>query len=268
MKSCTERGFENAAVPPVGSVWLGPGNVIAQGFGAPWTHEDGAGVLDFAKQAHSVVAVQLEMLGSNNVHGVDCRLKVGRHYDHALVGKRCARDFGARACGQKLGETALHLFRERSVAGHQVACGQRIVFGLRHKIGSNHGRIGRRIGENAHFRRARHHVDACIARDDFLRRGDKRIARANDFRGLRNRIGAVGKSGNGLGATHSIYLIDARNFRGSERVRRNAAFFLWRGNHNHALYASDLRRNAVHEHRRGVLGAAARNIHARGGNRE
>ena len=71
----------------------------------------------------------------------------------------------ARGLWAKDLERRLDTARELGALSYEVARRQRIVLGLGHEIGSDHGCLGARVGEHADLGGARDHVDAHIARD-------------------------------------------------------------------------------------------------------
>ena len=241
---------------------VGAGNIIAERLGAPSAHKDGTGVADAAKQAHRILAVQLQVLGRHGVHRLDGSGHVGGHHDGALIVERSTRNLGTRRLRYQNVDTRLDLARKLLVAGHQIAGCQRIVFGLGHQVGRDHHGLGRGIGQHTDLGGAGDHVDTHVARDNLLGRSDKGVARAGDLVDARNGLGAVRQRGHGLSAAHHIDLVHAAELGCRERIRANQAVLLRRRHHDHALDAGDLGGNGIHKHGGRILRATARHVDA------
>src|SRR5690606_20337824 len=91
--------------------------------------------------------------------------------------------------------------------------------------------------------------------------GDIDIAGADDLVDLRHAFGAVRQCGDGLGATHGEYAIDTGDGGGGEHQFVDFATGR-RHRHDHFGDASDLRRDRIHQHRRGIRRLAAGHINA------
>ena len=185
------------------------GNVIANSLGSPLAHEDGTGVTDLAQRLLRVLDVQLKVLGSDDVHGLECLRAVVAHNDQAFVVERRGGDVGARGFLHVLGNRGLHgigvLSRERD----QVAACQRVVLGLGHKVDSNQRRVGSFVSHDAYLGRTGDHVDSHVARNKLLCSGHERVARTRDLVDRGDLLGAVRKRGHRLSAAHAVDLGDA-----------------------------------------------------------
>ena len=130
---------------------VGTGHVVAERLGAPGADKDGAGVLDLAEQVHGVLAVELEVLGRDDVHGIDSGVEVVGHHDHAAVVEGGAGDLLARGLAHELLGGGEDAGGQLGVAGHEVAAGQGVMLGLRHEVGGHDHGVGRGVREHANL---------------------------------------------------------------------------------------------------------------------
>ena len=246
-------------------VW--PCDVVAQRLGRPRPHKYGTGILDGAQELKRIFAVQLQMLGRNNVDGVNGSLERGRNHHYPIVAKAGSSNIFARALPNERLHGRKHALGQLLAARYQVAGSHGVVLCLCHEIGSHHRRIGGGIGKHAHLGRPSHHIDAHVARNVALGRGNIGVARPHDFGHGRNRLGAIGHGAYGLSSPHRIDLIHARNRGGSQRIGRKRSVPLRRRNHNDARNPRNLGWHRVHKHRRGILGTSTGHIHRHAGYR-
>ena len=149
------------------------------------------------------------MLGSNDVDRFKCGCHIGAHHHRAVIIQRRRGDFRARAFLHVLVNTAFHLVNVCLARGYQVARCQRIVLGLRHKVNGHQHGIGRFIGHNAYLGRTGNHVNAAVARHNFLRSGNKRVTRTRYLAYGLDSLRTIRQRANGLRATHRVNLGDA-----------------------------------------------------------
>src|SRR6266446_170759 len=90
------------------------------------------------------------------------------------------------------------------------------MFCLRQKISRNPARITV-FAENNRFSWAGRQIDRTIAAHKLLGGGDVLIARSEDFFDARNRLGAVGKCGNGLSAADASDALDPEDGSGCKK---------------------------------------------------
>ena len=126
----------------------------------------------------------------------------------------------------------------------------------RHPVG-----IGRRIGDDQHFRRPRHHVDADGAEDAALCSRHVSVAGADNLVYLRDGLRAVGQRSDGLRTTKGEHAIDADQACGSQHQR---ILLATRRRHHHDQFADagHLGRQGIHQHRARICRLAARHIQA------
>ena len=241
---------------------VGAGHVVAHGLGGPLAHEDGAGVADGAELLERAVEVQLQVLGGDDVDGLDGLLH-GVADDHkALIGQRGGGDLGARGSLHVALDGGFDLVGVALVERDQVAACQRVVLGLGHEVDGHHGGVGGLIGHDAHLGGAGDHIDSHVAGDDLLRSRHERVARTCDLADRLDGLGAVGQRRHGLRAAYRVDLGDAGQAAGLEHHRVDAAVLGGRRDAHDALDAGDRGGQGVHEHRGRVQRAAAGHVDA------
>ena len=122
------------------------------------------------------------------------------------------------------------------------------MLGLRQKIGRDPVGIGVAVGQHQHFGGARDHVDADLAEDLPLGRGDIGIAGADDLRHRLDRLRAVSERGHRLRAADAVDFVDAAELRRRQHQRIELAVGR-RHHHDDARHARDLGRHRIHQHR-------------------
>ena len=127
------------------------------------------------------------------------------------------------------------------------------MLGLRHEICRHDARVCCSIGNHADLGGTGDHIDAHVARHGPLGGGHVGVAGAHDLVDRGDGGGSIGRRGDGLRASDGVDLVHARHGRGGKREGRDGAACLRRGEHDDALHARDLGRDAVHEHGGGVL---------------
>src|SRR5216684_8562317 len=90
------------------------------------------------------------------------------------------------------------------------------MFGLRQKISGNPARITV-FAENNRFGRAGRQIDRTVTADQLLGGGDVLIAWSENLFDARNRLGAVGKCGNGLRAADTSDVLDPEDGGGCKK---------------------------------------------------
>jgi hypothetical protein len=121
------------------------------------------------------------------------------------------------------------------------------VLGLGEKVRGDPGRIVVAVRDHHDLRGARHHVDADLAIDLALCRGDIGVAGADDLGDGRDGFGAVGERGDGLCPADPIDLVHAGKL--GRHQHQRVEHTLWRRHgHDDAGNARDLRRKRVHQH--------------------
>ena len=208
--------------------------------------------------------MQLEVLGGDHVHRLDCGLAVRADGDQAVVVKRRHGDIRARGVLHVALDGCLNLVGVFLGEGDEVAGGQGVVLGLGHKVDGDERGICRFISDDAHLGGACDHVDSHIARHDLLRGSDVGVAGAGNLGNRLDGLGAVGKSADSLGAADRVDLGHAGDLAGGEDSGIERAV-LGRGRHaGDALDACDRCGDGVHEHGGRIERASAGNIDAYG----
>ena len=96
-----------------------------------------------------------------------------------------------------------------------------------------------------------------------FRVGDENVARPGDFVHAGDALCAEREGGNGLRAADFVDFVHTRQIRRDKGKRvADRAVPAGRRDHDNLLYARDLRRQHVHQHRRGVRRRAAGDVHA------
>ncbi len=92
------------------------------------------------------------------------------------------------------------------------------MFRLAHEVGGDDHRIGGGIGDDQRLTRAGGKIDADIAVDSELGRGDPRVAGADNLLNGADCLGSVGEGSDRLGSSGDVDLINAQK-RGGRQHR-------------------------------------------------
>ena len=124
------------------------------------------------------------------------------------------------------------------------------MLGLREKVGRNVCGIARVVGDDAHLRRARGHIDGNIMQAHLLLcRHDILVTRPEYLIDFRHALRPIGHGSDGLHASNLEYLVNAGNLCSHQNGRVHPAVTIgWRAKHN-LLAACNLCGSGQHQHR-------------------
>ena len=160
---------------------VGPGDIIADGFGREPAEEDGAGVVDAFGQGVGVFGGYFKVLRRQPV---DERQRIGKRVDDdhgAMVAPARSSGLGP---GQRLQMTVdgvQDVVGEVPVVGDQDGLGGGVVLGLAEQIGGDPVGVVEAVGEDQDFRRPGDHINADGAEDLALGGGHIDVAGTDDL---------------------------------------------------------------------------------------
>ncbi|MGY3406296.1 hypothetical protein ACVWZV_002409 [Bradyrhizobium sp. GM5.1] len=190
-------------------------------------------------------------------------VEVLHHDDGAEIGPRGAGDYGARQRLQLRLDGFFDIGGKARGIGNQDRLRAGIVLSLGQQVGGNPVGIAGVIGDDEHLGGTRDHVDADLAEDQPLCRGDICIAGADDLGDGRDRRGAMGERGHRLRTADAIDLGDATKL--CRRQHQRIELAVGRGHHHdETRHAGDLCRHRIHQHRGRIGRGAAGHVEAGG----
>ena len=134
------------------------------------------------------------------------------------------------------------------------------MFRLAHHIRREPDRIGGLIRRNQDFTGPCNHVDINRPIEQFFGGRDIDIPRPDDLVHPGDRLGAIGERSDRLCTAEQEYPVNPRNRRCGQDIWIGGAVFARRGHHDNLPDLRNLRRDAVHQHRRRVGRRTARHI--------
>ena len=181
---------------------IGSGSIVPHGFGREVAHKYRAGIGDLGGQRLRIVSGQNKVLGRIRIGESQHGSYVGQKNSPAVL-KRQGRYVAARQRGELARSFGLHLFEQGSRRTEYDDLRIGAVLGLRKQIGRDENGIGRFIGNNEYFGRARGHVDghAKLRRGQLLGGRDVAVAGTEYFIDRRHRGRAQREGRDGLGPT-------------------------------------------------------------------
>ena len=242
---------------------VGAGKVIAQGLRHVFAQEDAARVLDIVEHCKRIIHADLQMLGRDDVHGVDGFLHVVGDDDLTVGVHTGACDGGAGQLRDLHFQLGLHGFGKLPAVGDKHRRGKLVVFGLAEQVGRDPGGVAAAVGQYQNFRRSCDHINADFAKHLALGGGNVDIAGADDLVHGGYALGAVGQRGHGLRAARLKDAVDACNDRRRQDPGVDLAVPARRGGHDDLLHARDLGGDNVHQHGGRVRCRAAGHVDAR-----
>ena len=193
-----------------------PGDIIAEYFRGIRTDEDGARGVDLLRDFPRFRREDLQVFRRRLVGQADHLVPVFAEDDAAIPQQRGAGDPVARKRGE-LGQELVRDVGDRiAICRQEHRAGVGVVLGLRQEIRRDKARIGRVIGQDENFARARDGVDADVAEDLPLGFGDKTISRTDDLVDGLDRFRSVRQRRDRLSSTHLVDLRNAADFRRGE----------------------------------------------------
>ncbi len=244
-----------------GQDMVGPGAVVAERLGGVGAEKQRASVLERGHILMRVLRGNLQVFRRDTV-GQFASLRHVAHADERTAAvQRGGDDVLARHVGQQPVDGLGHGVDIGRIRTEQDALRQFVMLGLAEQI--HRHPVGRRaaVGEHQNLGRPGDHVDAANAEHPPLGRGHIGVARADDFvhRGHGGR--AVSQSAHRLRPADGEGPAHAGHGRCGQHQR--IALAARRGHdHDDLLHTRHMRRNGVHQYRRGIGRLAARHIDA------
>ena len=172
--------------------------IVAQCLGYILAKEDAAGVLHRVQHGKRVIHADLQMLGGDDIHGLDGFAHVIGHDDLAVGVHARAGDGGAGQLRDLHLQLGLHGLGQLPAVGDKHGAGQLVMLGLAQKVGGHPRGVAAAVRQNKNFRRSCDHINADLAENLALGGGNIDVAGADDLVHGGNTLGAVGKGCHGL----------------------------------------------------------------------
>ena len=174
------------------------GKIVAQCLGYILAKEDAAGVLHRVQHGKRVVHADLQMLGGDDVHGLDGLAHVIGHDDLAVGVHARAGDGGAGQLRDLYLQLGLHGLGQIPAVGDKHGAGQPVMLGLAQKVGGHPCGVAAAVRQNKNFGRSCDHINADFAEHLALGGGNIDVAGAYDLIHGGNTLGAISQRGYGL----------------------------------------------------------------------
>ena len=203
------------------------------------------------------------MLRRDDVARLNGLVQIGADDDLAVVVHAGAGDGGAGQLRDLGFQLRLYGLGQRLAVRHEDGAGQLVVLGLAQQVGGYPRGVAAAVRQHQNFAGARDHVDAHLAEDLPLGRGNVDVAGAHDLIHRRDALGAVGQRGHGLCAAGLENFGHARRGCCRKDDRVHLAILPRRGGHDDLGHSRNFGRNDVHQHGGGVRRRAAGHIDAR-----
>ena len=242
---------------------VGACEVIAQRLGHVAAQEDAARVLDLVQHAERVFHTDFQMLGCNDVAGLNGLVQVRTDDDLAVVVHAGPGNGGTGQLRDLNLQLGLHGLGKLRAVGDKDGAGQLVVLGLAQQISCHPGGVAAAIGQYQNLAGACDHINAHLAEDFPLGGGNVDVAGAHDLVHGRDGLGAVGQRGHGLGAAGLENFGHAGGSRRGQDDGVHLAVLARRGSHDDLGHARHLGRDDVHEDGGGVGRRAARDVDTR-----
>ena len=189
------------------------------------------------------------MLGREVVGHLHGLVEVGDDDDAAMGGADHLRPVQPP---DEAGELLLDPVSELGRVGDEHSPCHRVVFQLRGQVGRDVVRSRAGVGDDQDFGGTGQGVDPDRAEDLFLGEHHVDVAGTDEYVDPGNLGGAVGESGDGLGAADPVDGVDAGDRRGGEDRDRHRPVRGRRGGDDHLAHPGDAGRDGAHQEGRGV----------------